>query len=934
MSNLKRMVSSILVLAMIATSGVFALGTFAADEPANLIAEESAIDLRENDFVVADKLKTFGIIDSFEATTLMSIAKREDMIGVLMSYLDVKGATSKATTSPFVDVGANDKNIDAYNFLYDAGYISGDENRRFNPKKALTYNEAVTFLINAMGYKIFAARNGGYPEGYLYTANKYNLLGGLRGDGNDPLPYCDLYILIDRSLAADAVVERIYTGDGDAQFVLREGYTVLEELFGIKSIKGIVTGSENTRLMASDSSLINMNQIEIDGVVYETGDKMFAEYLGMYVTAYGKKNDQGEYDILFLEPYARRNNEYEISAENLLVDKTTNERIYYTDEEYKEKHLKVKTTTLSVIYNGKMYSGYGALKNALPSNGFIRGLDNTGDEVIDVLFVYEFENYVVGSIDSFDQIYYDKYDPTRYISLDTVKHDVRVYGADGKETTIDMIAVGDLISVMRSENTGGYELISVYLCGETVNGTVTDLLPNGGYVIEGETYYLAQNTLDYVSGGELPPVNLGTSAVYYLDLEGKIANYTFSTTTDNIYGFIAGVDSDPGLNKRISLKIFTSDAKWVDADTVPVINIDGYKYKLSSETEFATAVSKIPVGEVVLFNLLGDKVNYIDTAERNKGNLTAEADIGNLNCIASGAGFYQRRGVCHNRSNPALDKFVLGKEEPYIVFNTPARGELLTDLSQYSITNKLSSYVYASTSGSGTQVVTDGFAAYNLGKNDFNVAKCILLRGTSNATSIGTTTGFSVITKLTSAIDLEGEKCTKMYYAENGVEKEALIAHSISYGNSFVEDGRTAEPKTFAETGLEVGDIVRLSIDGDGYINAIDAVYRRNQAGPKAEEAWLTKERSNMDMHKTKGSSGCGKFVTYDPVNKIMQIEIEASGVTKQYNVMVDNVAISSYRHSAQLAEPATLADLVPGDWVVCRSNTYSVIFHQIIILK
>ena len=932
MGNLKRLVSSILVLAMIATSGVFTLGTFAADESVNLIAEEAAVELTENDFVVADKLKTFGIIDSFDAATLMSIAKREDMIDVLMSYLGVKGATSEYKTSPFIDVSAGDKNIDAYNFLYNAGYISGDENRKFNPSKDLTYNEAVTLVINVMGYKIFAARNGGYPEGYLYTANKYNLLGGLRGDGNDPIPYCDLYLLIERSLEADAVAERIYTGDGDAQFILREGYTVLEELFGIKSIKGIVTGTENTRLMASDSSLINMNQIEIDGVVYETGDDTFAEYLGMYVTAYGKKNEQSEYDVLFLEANQRRNNEFEISAEDLLPAKTTNEKIYYIDEEYKEKHLKMNDASLSVIYNGKMYSGYGALKNALPANGFIRGLDNTGDEVIDVLFVYEFENYVVGSFDSFTQVYYDKYDSSRTVTLDTEASDVRVYGADGKETTIGAITSGDLISVMESKNTGGYKLISVYLCGETVNGTITDELSNGAFVIDGESYYLAQNVLDYLSSGDISPVGLGSSAVYYLDIEGKIANYTFSATTDKTYGFIAGVDSDSGITPRISLKIFTENSDWVDADVTDVINIDGYRYKVSSSTEFATAVSKIPVGEVVLFSLLGDKVNYIDTAELNKGNLTAEADIGNLNEIASGDSFFTRQGLCHDGSDPSKSKFVLGKEQ-YLVFNTPASGELLTDLDKYSVTKELTSVIYGPRAGSSRQVITD-FAAYNLGKDDFNVATCILLRGVSTSGFIGESTGFSIITKLTSAIGKDGENCLKLYYSENGVQKEALVSEKVSYSYAFLSGGRESTDKTFAETGLEIGDVIRLSIDEEGYITSIDAIYRQNQSDPKAAEAWMTNMSGYMDMHETKGAYICGEFVTYDPANKLIQVALKTGDTEKSYNISVSSAKVSIYRNATKKEEPGTLADLVPGDLMIGRSSMYAISFDQIIILK
>ena len=274
MRNYKKAVSFILVLTMLAAASVFSLQAFAADTE-NLLA--SGIETNEKDFIIAEKLAALGIVDVVSEDELANYMTRADIIGILIKYLNLSGVTVDADTTPFLDVSVYEPQISAYRALHQAGYISGDENKMYRPNDLLTYNEAVTLIVNAMGYKFFAVRNGGYPEGYLYTANKHGLLKGLRGNGNNPIPYCDLYRIIEASLDADAVVGHAYNADGVGEFVLQKGVTVLEETYKIKLIKGIVTGTEDTRLMSSGSALIAMDQSEINNVIYDAPGKIYAE---------------------------------------------------------------------------------------------------------------------------------------------------------------------------------------------------------------------------------------------------------------------------------------------------------------------------------------------------------------------------------------------------------------------------------------------------------------------------------------------------------------------------------------------------------------------------------------------------------------------------------------------------------------------------------
>ncbi len=932
MSNLKRIVSSILVLAMLATTSVFTLQVFAADETDSLT---SGIALTDEDYMIAEKLNTLGIVAAVEKSALANYLTRADMIDVLMQYLGLSGNTFTAETSPFLDVSYRDPRIGAYSTLYKAGYITGDENKMYHPENLVTYNEAITMVVNVMGYKVFAVRNGGYPAGYLYTANKYGILKGLHGNGNNPIPYCDLYRLIESSLGADAVVSRYFTGDGEAEFALQKDLTVLEEIYNIKTIEGIVTGTEDTRLLSSGSELIDMHQIEIDGVIYDTPDKIYGGYIGRNVIAYAKLNDRHEYEVIYIEPVADKNNEFQVNADMILKDKTTPSRIYYEDEEGKEKHLSVDEGNLIVIYNGKAYTGYGTLKNTLPDRGYILGLDNTGDDVIDVLFVYEFTNIVVGSIDTFHYAFYDKYTNEKY-TFDPVADDIRVIKANGKDGAIEDIQSDSLITITETANTKGYKLIYIYLAGDAIDGVIDEISADGKYLIGGTYYDLAYNVESYIKSGALPPLKVGIPISFTLDKEGKIGTFVQSNTTSAIYGVIAGVDAPSGgIATTLSLKIFSQDGTWIEAETVDKLNIDGERYAVATTVGMKAAVEKIPLGEVVLFKMQDGKISYIDTVEKNKGNISKAADVGNLNQIAAGTAFQQRNGMANERDQLTVNKFVV-KSGQCIVFSIPARDKLLENVKKYSVSTSLAkNYYEPGGGGTYTQNMTDGYIAYNLGEEDINVATCVLLRGSETtgggASSLGRSSEYCVVTKISSAVNKDGEQRVKLYYSSSGSESSLLLAEEINFSYTLASRAASASLLVgFEEIGLEIGDVIQLSRNAEGELDCINMVYRHNQKADKT--AYLKDDTFNLSFDGGQGDGGaCGTVRTVDTTNGILQYTVADS----VYNMYIGDASFSIYRDEFQKVEAANIAALMPGDKVLLRTTYgFASAAAQVLVLR
>ena len=690
MRKCKRMLSMLLATLMLSSG---ATCVFAEEEMAEVTP---LVSVTEEDVRIADKLVTIGIAEPVEEAELGSPVTRGEMIPILLKYLRFDVVSSTSATTPFLDISAFAPMIGGYSALYKAGYISGDENKMYRPNDYLTYNEAVTMVINAMGYNMFAVRNGGYPAGYLYTANKYGMLEGLKGQGQTPIPYSDLFRIIDSSLEADAVVQRTFDASGNGVLELQKDVSVLEELHGIRFLEGIVTGNENTRLYASGSERISRYQIELDGVVYDTPEQEYAHLLGMAVEAYVEKTED-EYRIIYLEA-DDINNVYTLQAEDLLPAKTTSFAIYYEDENDKERHLNIDKDNYTVIYNGKSYNAFGSLQNILPQNGFIEGIDNTGDEFIDVLMVYELTNMVVGAVDRSNYKIYDKY-TNEVLLADSVEDDVRIYDSEGNQISLSALSEDDVISYTLTTGSSDYKLLIVYVCDSKIDGVISEITADDKILINDTYYEMADNLIAYIDAGKLGTLKAGVSGQFYLDKSGRIANYVRGESIGMTYAVVAGVDVDDNLDGGLSLKLFTQDSEWRTLKTAARVNIDGERINTATSSGMRDAANLIPLGEVIRFTENNEEINYIDTAAMNKGIYSKAGDAGNLNLAASGSGFTTRYGMCNEYGDLSKNKFMVNSET--IIFETPAKDEMLEKTDQFSVVTSLVQYYYLPTNPGG-----------------------------------------------------------------------------------------------------------------------------------------------------------------------------------------------------------------------------------------
>ena len=909
MKNFKKAVSMFLAVVMLLAMCVCAT------------AEASGIKVLDSDFAIADKLSALEIIDVVDDENLATYVKREDMIPILMKYLRMEGTEMSGNGSPFLDVSHADENVGAYRVLYWAGYIAGDDSKCFRPNNLLTYNEAVTFIINAMGYRPFAQRNGGYPAGYLYTANKYGMLKGLRGSGNSPIPYCDLYRIIEASILADSVLYRYTADEDDTQFELNPNMSILEELYGYEFVKGVVTGNENTRLLANDSSRIDRYQIEIEGNVYDTPGKEFADYLGKRVYAYLKKTDFETYDVIYLEPVQNMNKEYKLSAEDILKDKTTSSRIYYEDEDFKEKHINLDGINLSVIYNGKSRSGYGQLKNIMPDSGYVLGIDNTGDEVIDVLFIYEFENIVVGAIDVVNMKIYDKFITTTSVPLDKDVDEIRIYNENGESMEFEDIAKGDVISVMKSANVTDYKLIIVYDEHKVVEGKVTEIV-GGKYKIGDEYYETAENFETYVLNSKISAITPGLSATFFLDREGKIAYYEESVSTDLTYGFLAGIEPGAGLDKSITVMVYNEKGAWLEASLTDKVIIDEHPYDITKTANLSTITSKLIVGDIMLYKLSGNKISKIDT--RNPG--------GDLTIVAEHDALFKRGSIAYERGNVssgADDSFVMASN--MLVFNTPDASQLTTEKESYEVKRGIGDKsLYTTNPSSADNEQIDGFVAYKIGPSkDVDTATCILFKGVASLQDAPfiseERTALSIYYETTQVVDKEGETKKKIYVL-NGGEKQGYIVDE------------TKCDYTLAELNLGAGDVIQYALNNvKGTIENISLVYRTSTNTSLVTPVISTIPSGTFGLSSPYGALCGATFVSADVDAKAVRIYGTASSEVSGTGNLLFNASgatVTLYNKATKEEKAITIGDMIYGDTLIVRCSNYVTNLTEVLVIR
>lgn len=428
--------------------------------------------------------------------------------------------------------------------IYDAygrGIISGYSDGTFGTKSPIIYGHAVKILVSALGYDNLAAASGGYPSGYMTVASQKGILKGVPKKADDTLNADEAARLIENAMDTD-VFQQVIFGDETAGYESVEGETLLKVYAKIRKIKGFVSDNGITAL--EGNSATKAGNVIIDGIAYESGKTMAAEFLGYKVEAYVTCDSEVENKVLYIEK-ADIVKTLEIPADRLMISNAsfTAKNIVYEDVYGKETKATVDGVA-DFIYNGKAYTDLKG-EDLKINIGKLLLVDNNSDNVYDVVFVDAMDVFVALGVSVESETIYKKGGAS--LPLSKCKS-IEVY-RDGVKASLEDIVEWDVVSAGMSVDKTA---VTLRVSSKKISGEVDSISAGDKTISVNGKYYrvLTDNLISKIA--------VGAKYEFCLDESLNIAGIKSENQNDKYVGIVTGAAEKEGVEKGVQVRIFSS----------------------------------------------------------------------------------------------------------------------------------------------------------------------------------------------------------------------------------------------------------------------------------------------------------------------------------------------------------------------------------------
>ena len=591
MKNLKKVLALVLACATLFTMSSFAFSD---------VAEDASY------LEAVTMLSKLGIINGYEDGTFLpdNTITRAEAAKVLVCALNAEdSAKGMADQELFTDVPKTHWAAGYVNYAANFGIIAGRGNGIFDPESPVSYEEIVKMVVAMLGYTPVANIKGGYPTGYLYVANSVaKITKGATGTTGDAAKRWVVARLVFNSLETK-IMEPEKWSASDPEYIKGED-TLLKDYLEVTKVEGVITDTflakadfqdkedQDVDLLISTIDGKTKRALENDNISYNSmpGDiytvdanGTYAEdYLGYTVVAYVKDFDEGSDVLVAIAPKANKNTTLDVAFDDFeadTVDNTNSKYIefeYYAnvdDEDTTKGKISKKNDDFYVYQNGRLDSSLNsdtAIANFIDQfntdydaeEGYIRFVDNDGDNYADYLFVETInDEYVVDSITAKSYKIEDKIN-SKTITLDPTDDEKYVnFYRNGVQVEFSSIKEGDTLSVAYNKSTlKSSNVVSVYISSEKAEGYVsTASATKNEYKIDGTVYAKSSKYTE--------PIKRGDEGTFYLNYKGRVAYKEAETSKDGNYAFLLSVNTDDDFadGKSFTLRFMNEKGEWVDA---------------------------------------------------------------------------------------------------------------------------------------------------------------------------------------------------------------------------------------------------------------------------------------------------------------------------------------------------------------------------------
>ncbi len=762
----------------------------------------------------------------------------------------------------------------------DLKIINGDGANMFNPDNTVTAMEMITVMVNTLGYTVYADAYGGWPAGYYTIARETGISIGV-----------DLSeIKISNGIAARIIYNALFADTVDLTSISKDGIEV-----AVNSNKNFL--SDRLNIYEYDAVLVDNGYSSIYGDSVEDGERVVFEdystkslitafsnghnvydYLGMRVKAFIRNNiESGRYELIYIASHKRT------KAIDLDAGKIINYNSDYIEYEDDDNASAVEKYSLEnvapkILYNGAVMAS-GSLADIMPEEGFVKLIDNDGNNRYDIIDITSF-NYYNGSYKATSRnIIVDKviteegeeyissvFNPQASLRIDSDKA-IYKFKMSGDIDSLSEIAAYDVVSVAECpEKIDDKTLYYLVVCRNVVNGTVNGKSGNEIYFEDGSTYELSDSITD-IKPSYASLIEYATCKLY-LNASGKVV-YTVGAMKPKNFAYLVNAAQRNQGEETVYIKLFTAAGTMENLELNTSVKIDGKVCQtplaqLTALGTYSAAVEKLK-GDMVksrpvmykknskglVYEIDTDTPNYDCEGEIDKSHLNQTSipytsidllDPDTLNAAWRNPAYERLSGTYRSMNGkyfitmdtviiavPEIDTYGLEDGLKLTAMEyTRNNAFSLERIKAYELDNVDSNYKILQANQLASLSKYD-IQGYNIDP-DTGIAEFAVVRGVyeSAVDDIAISTPMTVFLKKVVVYDEEAsEKVTRIYYSNAGTTEYADVnTEECFFAYRDLIEGATAQKSLFglAVSPLRAGDIIRVKKDANNKLQHLERV--------------------------------------------------------------------------------------------------------------
>ena len=744
-----------------------------------------------------------------------------------------------------------DSSHDAYRavkLMKSLGLMEGVGASAFNPEGNITVEQALKVMVTMLGYKIYAEKNGGFPNGYISQAANLGITDNIASlNGN--LRRGNMAVMLYNALETEVLQVTFNSGSGSlgVGYQTVDGEDFMYKVLGMVKLEGRMTDNGYTSL-TGDSANVSEQYITVDGITVEIGDSQnyCRDYIGRDVYAYCDYNeDDNEYKLRYMMPSGK--DEAITFDVKDFEEYTENGISYYNERERLEKIDINKSAYL--IYNGSAVESYTA--DIFDFNvGEISVIKSRGESKADLIIITSYINLYVDYIDKNDKIVYqtvldDNSGEFDNISVDLDDNEgerfIFIYGADGSEIKFENITAGAVLTVAE-----GKDVTKVMMSTVQVQDFIVTLYDSEeGIIASGDVKYNLSENFKNAKGAEIP--KSGNKYILYIDVFGEVAKAVPVSNSSGAGVMISARYIDDTGEGDIKIKYCGVDGTVISvypAEKVTLINCEGKKVKYERGKNFEALSNVLEdyihnKGYKGFFRYIVNTDNKISTIElpgEQKAFGNEDNRLVAIRMVNDGRDYKEKTdtsaigsyGYYYKNGCGFAGKMMVDSKTPVFLINTNLAAENSDEAYSVDTISVFSNEHYYEVKGFTTAA-------------DSITAEYLIFERASSAKMSVSNSKYAIVKKLKTGLDADdnpidivecyvtGEGNKELYVNEGVLDAIEMIQPEPMKN----ENGKPVDAEgNPLELKLEKGDAFRFQLDAYGYVERVQLVFDENARNP------------------------------------------------------------------------------------------------------